>query len=150
MRVDFAVLAVVVIMLFFMFMLVAVAVLLFLSGEQRAFQLLLADGASACVEAEQRQRVLQLAERGSDLGLVGVALGGMFETHQVHRRAFQFQLQGLAIEHHVELGEAMLVGIEAAVCLMRVVMGMIGRLDGDQGQQGKRQGEYKAAHGDLR
>ncbi|MCY1370034.1 hypothetical protein D9M69_571040 [compost metagenome] len=69
----------------------------------------------------------------------------MLETHQVHRRAFQFQLQGLAVQHGIQARDAMLVGAEAAVPVVIVVV-LLG-LGGGQGQQGEGEGEQQAAHG---
>ncbi|MNR58792.1 hypothetical protein D3C85_1798790 [compost metagenome] len=48
----------------------------------------------------------------------------MFETHQVHRRAFQFQLQGLAVQRGVQATNAMFVGAEAAVLMVMFIGGV--------------------------
>ena len=114
--------------------------------EQRAVQLLLAEHAVGGLwQAEQHQRLLQLRPYRGDLGLVCRRAGGVFEAHQVHRRAVQFQLQGLAVQRCVQAADAMLVGAEAGV-LMIVVM-FFGRLGDGQWQQGKRQSEKQTAHG---
>ncbi|MCY1551347.1 hypothetical protein D9M68_876690 [compost metagenome] len=102
------------------------------AAEQRAFDLLLghlATGGGG--DGEERQGLFQLGAGGGDLGLVGVTLRRVLETHQVHRRAFQFQLQGLVVQHDVQARHAMLVGAEAAMRVMVVVM-FLG-LGGDQG-----------------
>jgi hypothetical protein len=66
------------------------------------------------------------------------------------------QLQHLAIEYNVELCCAVLMGVQAAVFGMVVLVVMVfmfvfvrGNRAG-QGQQSKRQGKEQAAHGDLR
>jgi hypothetical protein len=86
-----------------------------------------------------------LGAHGGDLGLVGIGGGGVFEAHQVHRRAFQFQLQGLAVEHRVQAADAVFVGAEATV-LMVVIM-LVSRMGDSQRQQGKRQSEQQTTHG---
>jgi hypothetical protein len=86
-----------------------------------------------------------LGAHGGHLGLVGIGGGGVFEAHQVHRRAFQFQLQGLAVEHRVQAADTVFVGAEATV-LMVVVM-LVSRVGDSQRQQGKRQSEQQTTHG---
>ncbi|MNI60359.1 hypothetical protein D3C73_1155710 [compost metagenome] len=71
----------------------------------------------------------------------------MFEPHQVHRRAFQFQLQGLAIERGVQATDAMFVGTEAAVFMVMVVIMFLRCLGDSQRQQGERQSEEQTTHG---
>ncbi|MNT87248.1 hypothetical protein D3C72_2276390 [compost metagenome] len=68
----------------------------------------------------------------------------MFEAHQVHRRAFQFQLQGLPVQRRVQASDAMFVGTEAAV----LVVMFLGGVGDSQRQHGKRQGEKQTAHGE--
>jgi hypothetical protein len=63
----------------------------------------------------------------------------VFETQQIHRRAFQFQLQGLTVQRRIQSADAVLVGAEAAV-LMLMLMDFGGMGD-SQRQQGERQGK---------
>ena len=90
--------------------------------------------------------MLKLSSGGGDLGFVGIGGGGVFEAHQVHRRAFQLQLQGLAVQRRVQATDAVLVGAKAAV-LMVVIM-FVGGMGDSQRQQGKRQGEQQTTHGE--
>ena len=111
-------------------------------AEQRAFQFLVGHyAASGFRQVEQLQRLVQQGAHGGDLGLVGVGGGRVFEAHQVHRRALQFQFQGLPVQRGVQPTNAMLVGAEAAM-----FVGFMG-LGGNQREQGKRQGEQQVAHG---
>ncbi len=87
----------------------------------------------------------QLRADGSDFGFVGVGGGGVFEAHQVHRRAFQLQLQSLAIQRRVQATDAVFVGAEAAMFIMIVIM-LDRRMGDSQRQQGKRQSEQQTAH----
>jgi len=115
--------------------------------EQRAFQFLLvflATGSGG--QAEQLQWLLQLLAHRRDLGLVGVAVGSVFEADQIHCRAVQLQLQSVAIEHGIELGHAMLVGAEGAVGVVVIVVIIVGMGHG-QWQQGEGQGKQQATHG---
>jgi hypothetical protein len=64
----------------------------------------------------------------------------MFKPHQVHRRAFQGQLQALAFQRYVQLCGAVLVGGKAGVLIV-VLMFVMGGVSGRQGQQGERQGK---------
>ncbi len=93
--------------------------------------------------------MLQLLAHRRDLGLVGVAVGGVFEADQVHCRAVQLQLKRVAIEHGVEPGHAMLVGAEGAMGVVVIMVIIVGMGHG-QGQQGEGQGEQQATHGRLR
>ncbi|MCY1451287.1 hypothetical protein D9M71_681440 [compost metagenome] len=126
---------------------IAVLVLVMLVGirgvaEQRAVQLDFADAAAGRGgQGDQFQRLAQLRLHLCHAGLVGCAAGRVLEAHQVHRRAFQFEFQGVAVEGRVQLGDAMLVLAEAAVLVFIVGMG------GNQGHQG--QGEQQGAHGRL-
>ncbi|MCY1218375.1 hypothetical protein D9M72_303210 [compost metagenome] len=67
----------------------------------------------------------------------------MLEAHQVHRRAFQFQLKGIAVQRGVQARYAVFVGAEAFVL---VFMG----LDSGQGQQGEGQDKQQVTHEGLR
>ncbi len=72
----------------------------------------------------------------------------MFKTHQIHRRAFQLQLQGLTVERGVQPTHAMFVSAEAAVLMIVIVL--INRMGSGQRQQGKRQSEQQTTHDGLR
>src|SRR5450830_1693325 len=117
-----------------------------LVAEQRAVEFLGADHATGGLgQVEQGQGVFQLFAHGGDLGFVGGAGGQVFETHQVHRRAVQLKLQGLAVEHRVEAADPVFMGAEAGVLMIMLVSGM-----GDsQWQQGKRQSKQQTAHGEA-
>ncbi|MNR33172.1 hypothetical protein D3C85_1508240 [compost metagenome] len=71
----------------------------------------------------------------------------MFEADQVHRRAFQFQLQGLVVQHYIEAGNAVLMGGEAAMSVVMIVIVVVVGMSDGQGQQGKRQGKQQTTHG---
>src|SRR5450830_448931 len=117
-----------------------------LVAEQRAVEFLGADHATGGLgQVEQGQGGFQLFAHGGDLGFVGGAGGQVFETHQVHRRAVQLKLQGLAVEHRVEAADPVFMGAEAGVLMIMLVSGM-----GDsQWQQGKRQSKQQTAHGEA-
>ncbi|CAI8706624.1 hypothetical protein EMIT043CA1_100200 [Pseudomonas brassicacearum] len=127
---------------------IAVVVMVFVVrfiAEQRAFQFLLGHGAfGRSGQVEQRQRLVQLRPYGGDLGLVGIAGGGMFEAHQVHRRAFQFQLQGLAVQGGVQPAHTVFMGAEAAVFVVMIMLDR--RVSDSQWQQGERQSEKQTTH----
>ncbi|MNN45040.1 hypothetical protein D3C81_1593560 [compost metagenome] len=86
----------------------------------------------------------------SDFGLVGVRGRNVFETNEVHRRAFQLKLQGLAIECSIQATNAMFMRAEAAVFMVVIVVMLIGSMGDGQRQQGKRQSEQQTTHGGLR
>ncbi|MNT65316.1 hypothetical protein D3C72_2032880 [compost metagenome] len=94
--------------------------------------------------------MFKLLAHGGDFGLVGIAAGGMLEADQVHCRAVQLQFQGIAIEHCVELGYAMLVGAEGAVGVVMIMVMFIVGMGYGQWQQSEGQGEQQATHGRLR
>ncbi len=125
-----------------------VLVLVVRVAEQRAFQFHLAGLAVTAGQGEQADGLLQLTLGRRDLGFVGLALGGMLETDQVHGRAFQLQLQQVAVQCHVQAGDTMFMGTQAVMGVFVMVM-LVG-LGGDQGQQGEGQGEQQLAHGSLR
>ena len=111
--------------------------------EQRAVEFLAADHTTCGLgQVEQGRWIFQLFAHGGDLGLVGGAGGYMFETHQVHGRAVQFQLQDLAVQHGIQAPDAMFMGAEAAVLVVMVFVSM----SDSQWQQGKRQSEQQTAH----
>jgi hypothetical protein len=115
--------------------------------EEGALQFLGSHSTTGCCrQVEQRQGFFKLTADCGDLGLVSVSGGGMLEPHQIHRRTFQLQLQGLAVQRRVQAPDAVLVGAEAAM-LMVVIM-FVGGMSDSQRQQGKRQGEKQAAHGE--
>ncbi|MNP68901.1 hypothetical protein D3C76_1649230 [compost metagenome] len=88
--------------------------------------------------------MLEQSAGGGDFGFVCVAGGDVLETHQIHGRAFQLQLQGLAVQRRIEASHAMFMGIQAAMLMIVFVGGM-----GDsQWQHGKRQGEKQTTHGE--
>ena len=121
-----------------------------LASEQGALQFDLGGLAVAAGQGEQADGLLQLALGGRDLGLVGIAFGCMFEADQVHRRAFELQLQQVAVQRGIEAGDTMLVGSQAVVGMFVVViMAVLMSLGSDQGQQGEGQGEQQVAHGYL-
>ncbi|MNR05972.1 hypothetical protein D3C85_1220250 [compost metagenome] len=143
MGVDFAVVVVMLVLGVFIVIIVG----FWFIAEQRAFQFLTRDHATGGFrQVEQGQRFLQLNAGGGDFGFIGIAGGGVFEAHQVHRRAFQLQLQGLAVQRCVQATDAVFMGAEAAV-LMGVVM-FVGRMGDSQRQQGKRQSEQQTTHGE--
>ncbi|MNE78009.1 hypothetical protein D3C80_1743720 [compost metagenome] len=73
----------------------------------------------------------------------------MLETDQVHCRGFQFQLQSLLVQCHIEASDPVLVSAQAAVFVLLMVVVMIfAGIAGRQRQQGKRQGKQQTAHGD--
>ncbi|CAN1605045.1 protein of unknown function [Pseudomonas mediterranea] len=141
--VDFAVFVVVLVAVG---VFVVVFVIRFIA-EQWAFQFLLGQGAlGRGRQVEQRQWLLKLPTGRRDLGLVGIAGGFVFKAHQVHGRAFQLQLQGLAVERCVQSADAVFMGAQAAV-LMIVVMVVLDRGVSDgQWQQGERQSEKQTTH----
>ncbi|MCY1450669.1 hypothetical protein D9M71_674950 [compost metagenome] len=111
-------------------------------AEQRAVQLDFADvAAGRGGQGDQFQRLAQLCPHLIHARLVGCTAGRVLETHQVHRRAFQFELQAGAVQGCVQLGDAVLVLAEAAVLVFIVGVG------GNQGHQG--QGEQQGTHGKL-
>ena len=67
---------------------------------------------------------MQLVLQGGHFGPVGGAFRGMLEAEQVHGRTLQCNFQGLAVEHHIELGRAVLMGAQAAMLGMLMVMRM--------------------------
>jgi hypothetical protein len=81
------------------------------------------------------------------LGLVGIAAGGVFKAHQVHRRAVQAKLEGVAIQYYVEFGHAVFMGAQRGVVVI-VIMLIVGMRHG-QGQQGEGQCKQQTAHGQL-
>src|SRR5690606_3137664 len=89
----------------------------------------------------------QFLAGGGDPGLVGVAPGRGLETDPVHRRAFEPQLQQVALQRCIEAGDAMLMGAQAVVMVI-MVMPVFMSLGGDQRQQDEGQGE-QVAHGSL-
>ncbi|MCY1437635.1 hypothetical protein D9M71_538030 [compost metagenome] len=90
--------------------------------------------------------MLKASAGRSDLGFVGIGRGDVLEAHQVHRRAFQLQLQGQAIQCRVQAPDTVLMGAKAAV-LMVVIMFVSG-VNASQRQQGKRQSEKQVTHGE--
>jgi hypothetical protein len=118
-------------------------------AEQRTLEFLTDDFATGSGrQSEQRQRFLQLRTSGGDFSFIGIRGREVFETHEVHRRAFQLQLQGLAVERGVQATDTVLMRAEAAVFMIVVVL--IGSMGDGQRQQGKRQSEQQTAHGELR
>ncbi|VXC83010.1 hypothetical protein PSEUDO8Z_170303 [Pseudomonas sp. 8Z] len=137
---DIAVLVLVLVLVsvgMLMLVFISIIVVVIVATEQRAFQFLLGHLAGASGQAEQLDGFLQFGFGSGDLGLVRIALGGMLEADEVHRRAVDLQFQVLTVEGYVEAGHAMLVRAEAAVFMVVVVMG----LDDSQGQQGEGEGE---------
>jgi len=111
--------------------------------EQRAVEFLAADHATCGLgQVEQCRWIFQLLAHGGDLGFVGGAGRYMFEAHQVHGRAVQFQLQGLAVQYGIQAPDAMFMGAEAAVLVVVVFVSM----SDSQWQQGKRQSKQQTAH----
>ena len=124
----------------FMFMFVACLLLVRvgrrLVAEQRTPQFLAGHrAAGGDRQGEQLQRFFQLRAGLGHGGLVRVGAGGVFETDQVHRRAVQLQFEGLAVQRHVQLGDAVLVLAQAAVgvVMVVVVMGLGGERQQDEG-----------------
>ncbi|MNY23954.1 hypothetical protein D3C86_1576420 [compost metagenome] len=114
-----------------------------LVAEQRAFQFLVLHHATGGFrQVEQGQWLLELRAGGGDFGFVCVAGGDVLETHQVHRRAFQFQLQGLAVQRRIQASHAMFVGTQAAM----LVIVFVGGMGDSQRQHGKRQSEKQTTH----
>src|SRR5450830_656243 len=119
-----------------------------LVAEQRAVEFLGADHATGGLgQVEQGQGVFQLFAHGGDLGFVGGAGGQVFENHQVHRRAVQLKLQGLAIEHRVEAADPVFMGAEAGVLMIMIML--VSGMGDSQWQQGKRQSKQQTAHGEA-
>ena len=121
--------------------------------EQRAFQRLTGcHAAGSGRQAEQGQGLFQLGPGSGDPGFVGIGGGLVFETHQVHCRALQFQLQCLTVQRRVQAADAMLMGLQAAmlfVMFMVVIMFMgLSGVSIGQRQQGEWQSEQQTTHGD--
>jgi hypothetical protein len=68
----------------------------------------------------------------------------MLKTHDVHRRAVQFELQRLTYQRHIQPTHAMLMGAEAAVFM--VVIMLRGRISQGEWKQGEGQSEQQTAH----
>ena len=111
---------------------VMVVIMLFFGG----LQLLLGQfAARGRVEAEQGIRLLEAGDGLGVLRLLFIALGGVFEAHQIGCGGLQFDHQLVAIDHQIEVAVAMLVGA-MAVTFMFVVICL-----GAEGGCGQQQGD---------
>ncbi|MCY1173814.1 hypothetical protein D9M73_139920 [compost metagenome] len=141
MSVDFAVVVMMLVLGVFIMVIVGIGRV----TEQRAFQFLVFHHATGGFrQVEQGQRLFKQSAGRGDFGFVGIAGGDVFEPHQVHGRALQFQRQGLAVQRRVQAPNAMFVGAQAAM----LVIVFVGGMGDSQRQHGKRQGEKQTTHGE--
>ncbi len=126
-----------------MILVLVLALFMVMRGKQRAVQLNLLQ--LAVGGGRQGEQAIGLLQRCLDAGngrAVFVCAGLVLKANQVGGRAIQLQADLTAVDHQIQAGNAMLMGIQAAVLVVVVVIGEQGLAE----RQGKAEGEQGAAH----
>jgi hypothetical protein len=98
-------------------------------------------------KAEQDAGLFEQLAHGLDSGFLGRVFGEMLEAQQVDCRTVYLQLKLLALQRHIQLSDAVLMGMQAGVSIGIVIIVMRQGISEGRNQGERQDNKQQATHG---